>query len=394
MAKRGNPYHEQLLHWIWESLRFDYGNLQSTRGEAIEILHPGTSNPTDGPDFLNASLIIGSLRWYGDVEIHWQESDWSRHRHHRDPNYNRVVLHLVYKPVRKLTAMREDGTAPATAVLKPLLKQPLRSFLDGYHSPRQLPCAGHFSYISQQAFEKQIEKSHAEYFEQKTNDLLQFYDASLPLSIAWKKMLAVALFDGLGITHNRLAMQRLCNKLYPKLHAISTAGECIREAHRIADLQGNTDSTFGWNHKGCRPANHPALRISQAAAALWVIHGLPLRDCLAGNNSCLWQRIISQAKLTRSIGRQRASILYGTVWLPALFILGNLLGSHKIQSSAYRGWLGHSAEIPASLLAPFSRLPLPPRLYRKKLGAIYQLRKGCSPRNCAGCEVFKSVISA
>lgn len=89
--------HEDFLHYLWYSQKFDQNNLKTSQGERLKILDPGTSNKHAGPDFLNAAVRINGLAWHGHVEIHIYASDWYRHHHHEDPAYKNVILHVVWR---------------------------------------------------------------------------------------------------------------------------------------------------------------------------------------------------------------------------------------------------------------------------------------------------------
>ena len=47
---------EKLLHFIWQTRRFDMQNLHDSEGNIIRIIHVGTLNSNQGPDFLNAKI--------------------------------------------------------------------------------------------------------------------------------------------------------------------------------------------------------------------------------------------------------------------------------------------------------------------------------------------------
>ncbi len=388
---RHSTYPEELLHWIWETSRIEPERLATVSGEAVSVFQTGEQNKADGPDFLNAHIQIGNLKWFGDVEIHWNTQDWIRHGHQTDPNYNRVVLHVVWHHTPESRVLRQDNTLLPTLQLKNYLPASLQAFLERYRKPEKLPCAGNLSYISQKAFEQQIQKAARQYFEQKVNDLLEFWDSSLPPSRAWLKMLAVGLFDGLGISHNRQPLRRLCLDLHPHLERLHSREALISLATEKSGIHSDHNQ---WKHKGSRPSNHPEVRIRQAASYLWYINQLPFKRWLKEEPTHLWEQIHEQMHNQDGPGKQRKNILFGTVWLPSLFILGNTFASSFLQTRSYELWKSHRPEIPSSLLKPLRSLNFPASLYNHSLGAVYQLRSYCEPRHCERCKVFKSVISS
>lgn len=87
---------ERLLQFIWQFQYFNAGGLETVAGEQVRIIHPGQWNSHQGPDFSNARVQIGNKIWAGNVELHVRASDWRRHSHHTDRNYDRVILHVVW----------------------------------------------------------------------------------------------------------------------------------------------------------------------------------------------------------------------------------------------------------------------------------------------------------
>ena len=88
---------EKLLHFIWQFQYFNKSELQTIDGERITLLQPGIYNVNQGPDFLNAKVIIGDKTWAGNVELHIRTTDWDKHNHSQDPNYHSVILHVVWE---------------------------------------------------------------------------------------------------------------------------------------------------------------------------------------------------------------------------------------------------------------------------------------------------------
>lgn len=111
-------FSEDLLHFIWQFRLYGKGNLQTTRGEVLEVIHPGNLNTNAGPDFSNAKLIIAGTTWAGNVEVHIRSSDWNIHQHQYDRSYENVILHVVYENDQQV--YRTDGTVLPELVLKDL----------------------------------------------------------------------------------------------------------------------------------------------------------------------------------------------------------------------------------------------------------------------------------
>ena len=390
-----NSYHESLLHWIWENQHYDLSNLTTCKGLPLQVYDTGVPNNSDGPDFRNACVQIGHLKWYGDIEIHWNENDWYNHQHQKDVNYNNVILHVVYSSAKESKVLRKDGTQIPTFELEPILQYPLRSFLEQSQKTQSLPCANQFTYISEKALEQQLEKAHKEYFEKKVADIMSFYDPSLPVSSAWQNTTAIGLFDGLGISQNREPMQKLCKTLLKSFPESATLEEFIEEAVLLSGLEKNTPSKkYTWKHKGSRPNNHPILRIKQGSALLWYLKKYSIKKFITSNIKEEWKKLNAQIPAQYRVGKERKSILFGTVWMPALFMLGNLLHAKKLKTSAWENWKEYRVNLPNSLLQPLKSLPVSSENYSNKLGSIHQLRCYCKPRKCEACKVFKSVISA
>jgi len=81
-----------LYHW----LQLKLGSiLFTTNSKIINIIKHGVSNKHDGPDIKNAILMIDGKILIGYIEFHLKESDWFRHKHDTNSNYDNVILHIV-----------------------------------------------------------------------------------------------------------------------------------------------------------------------------------------------------------------------------------------------------------------------------------------------------------
>lgn len=94
IGKSTKQMKEELLHFAW-MYRIAGRHFRSTKGEPVDVEHPGVLNHHAGPDFLNARVRIGDTRWAGNIEVHFRASDWDQHGHSNDLKYSNVVLHVV-----------------------------------------------------------------------------------------------------------------------------------------------------------------------------------------------------------------------------------------------------------------------------------------------------------
>ena len=93
-----NNLTEKKVIQLWQDLLRGRTELFTDAGEPLKIIYPGRLNDGRGADFRDAVIATrrGLLR--GDIEFHVNASDWRAHRHHLDPYYNRVILHVVMWP--------------------------------------------------------------------------------------------------------------------------------------------------------------------------------------------------------------------------------------------------------------------------------------------------------
>ena len=121
------PDDELALQRRWAEGRWPSPWLRPERGgPPLRVHFAGRWNRGPGPDFRGAILLDAHGRARrGDVELHRRPAGWRSHGHHRDPAYDRVLLHVVGD-----TAGPSHG--PPAALLPP-------DDRDGLHPESQLP---------------------------------------------------------------------------------------------------------------------------------------------------------------------------------------------------------------------------------------------------------------
>lgn len=85
---------ERVARCVWHDQRLKKNALKTTDDKKLEVISQGEWNSGAGPDFRDAHLRVGGQELRGDVEIHTLSSGWRRHGHHKDAEYDNVVLHV------------------------------------------------------------------------------------------------------------------------------------------------------------------------------------------------------------------------------------------------------------------------------------------------------------
>ncbi|MDD3627089.1 MAG: DUF2851 family protein [bacterium] len=93
LRKRSVP--EKNIYYVWENYIFERKDLSVHGCGSVFIIDRGTRNFMDGPDYINAEIILDSELLRGDIEIHVNSSEWYLHRHHLSQRYDNVILHVV-----------------------------------------------------------------------------------------------------------------------------------------------------------------------------------------------------------------------------------------------------------------------------------------------------------
>lgn len=128
---------ERHLQAIWYEQKYLHP-LKTIDGKNIEVISPGLWNSGKGADFCKAHLKIDGEEIFGDIEIHLHEEGWKQHRHHEDPYYNGVVLHLAYWEGKEIKMIKQNGTPLERVILEKqitLSPQRLIEKLDLDHYP-------------------------------------------------------------------------------------------------------------------------------------------------------------------------------------------------------------------------------------------------------------------
>lgn len=170
---------EDFLHYIWKFKKFDFGNAKSVEGIPILISNTGLHNMNSGPDFFNARIKIGDQAWAGNVEIHIRSSDWYEHGHEDDPNYDNVILHVVWD--HDIEIYRKDNSAIPTLELKNLVSQnTLQNYRNLLLAPnaKWINCENDFPKFDEFELNNWLERLYLEKLQKKSEAIKELHNAT------------------------------------------------------------------------------------------------------------------------------------------------------------------------------------------------------------------------
>src|SRR5215212_3859244 len=195
--------------------------LDTTDGVSLEIIHRGTWSHGLGPDFRDALILFdGRELRAGSVEIHLRTRGWSDHRHHLDPAYDAVVLHLVGEH-DGVGTRRLDGAIVPVAVIGPIDRFAVPEFAAwDWHSVGGATCASRLSAASPGSIRMILHQLGDVRLAARSARLEGRLSGEPPGEILWGELL-----DGLGFAMNREPMREIArivplSSIESLLHAV------------------------------------------------------------------------------------------------------------------------------------------------------------------------------
>lgn len=199
---------ENLLHFLWKLKLFSVKKLKSTNGEIIHIISNGIHNLNTGPDFLNAKIEIENQVWAGNVEIHINSSDWYKHNHEADKNYDAVILHIVWE--HDVEIFRNNNAKIVTLELKNYIS---KAVLNSYNqlfskNKKWINCENDIQFIDSFIFENWLERLYFERLEQKSSSIQEILITN---NNNWEATLFMLLAKSFGLKVNGDAFLNFAN---------------------------------------------------------------------------------------------------------------------------------------------------------------------------------------
>lgn len=419
---------EEFLHYVWQYRHYNFLNLKTTDGQRIEVVFPGYHNHDAGPDFLQAVIIIGEIRWVGSVEIHCRSSDWIRHHHQYDDKYKSVVLHVVYEHDKNIQI--GDTEPVPTLELKGLIPQEMFARYETLIStPDMLLCRNQLSNVDPLVIQNQLSALLLERLIRRQNGFQQILESCQK---DWNELIYRAMAIGFGCKKNGTAFELLAQSLpYRILRAHHTSRlqvyALVYGQSGLLDLAENEDYTdklryeydylrykyrltpigaHQWNWLRLRPQNFPTLRLAQFAQMLYETGNSLADKVLKSNMQGLrtwlslvpdnyWQTHFQFGKPTvqhaSGMGLEAINLLIINTVVPIRFFYAWFNGDEEIQEAAVSllECIDYEDNKTTRIFADSS---FPHRSAYDSQAQIELFDHYCSKKQCLRCSIGERII--
>jgi len=394
---------ERLLQAVWQHQRIHRGGLKTTDGKILRVLHPGFASAGVGPDFRGAVLQFEhEPPVSGDVEIDLQISGWRAHGHDRNPNFQNVILHVVWNESQHSKPAAQSRFK--ILALENFLDSPVSELALALENESGLPenlrgkCSAPLRGLAENQLAGLLQASAEVRFQIKANTLLARARGG-----GWEQALWENLFRALGYQHNVWPMQNLAESKARWKHSANSIFEIQARLLGISGLLPNelTRSQKGadtflrrawdvwwrerdafadctlpktvWKFHGLRPANHPQRRLALASHWLasgdliskiedWITRDISAENLLGSLHEIFavgrdefwsWHWTFNSARMARPqplLGAARVTDLAVNVVLPWLWVRAKEGCSEKILREVERRFLAWPAAEDNSVL--------------------------------------------
>jgi hypothetical protein len=417
---------ERLLQHLWQYQYYNKQALLLENNDQFQVIHPGRLNTNQGPDFLEAKIKIENTLWVGNVELHLKTSDWFKHAHHLDRNYDNVVLHVVLDNDLPGFDARIPVFSLQSRISHALLKQyerlmNSRSFIASEQQARQVPELVWLSWL---------ERLWAERLEHKVSKVFTFLAQN---NQHWEETFWWLLARSFGTKINADAFEAMAQSLpvtllakhknqLPTLEAL-LLGQCGLLDKKFTDaypvmLQKEYAHLKNKYHLQpirqsvkflrMRPANFPTVRLAQLAMLIHQSSHLfaqvketenlaDIKKLLTVTANDFWHYHYQLNKAAtayhpKKLGKQAINLLIINAVVPILFAYGQLYSEERYKNKAL-GWLESIQPESNETIEGFNNLDITYNDDAHYSQAMLHLKEHyCNQKKCLDCPIGNALL--
>lgn len=414
---------ERLLQYIWQFQYFNGKDLLTPDGEPLQIIHPGTYNTNQGPDFAGARIKSGNTLWAGSIELHVKSSDWKNHKHSGDINYKNVILHVVWQEdvVLKLPF-------PTLVLQDKVPKVLLYKYDELMNTDSFIPCEKSIHLVNDITWQSWKERLLVERLQAKTGLVFEFLNRN---NHHWEETLWWLLARNFGMKLNSAAFEKTARSI-----PINILAKHKNQIHQIEALllgqAGLLDNNFTEDYPKLlqreyqflkkkynlqkalanlaflrmRPSNFPTIRLAQLAMlvhqSLHLFSKIKESDKLSdikklldvtANDYWHYHYMFDDASAfkKKKLGAQMIdNILINTV-IPVLFAYGHHQNENSYKDRALK-WLELIKAEKNSITRGFLVLDLQNKTAFDSQAFLQLKNEYCSKKRCLECAVGNRLL--
>jgi len=431
---------ERLLQFIWQFQYFNKGELTTNRGEPVGILFTGNYNTNQGPDFSNAMIRIGNTTWAGSVELHIKTSDWNKHQHQHDNNYNNVILHVVWEDDGSLigvpaTATEQSGYLPGSEIPVLALKGRVSTILlqryeEWMHAVSFIPCEKTIHTVNDITWKSWKERLLVERLLRKAARVELYLAQS---NFHWEETCWWLLARNFGISVNADAFEAIARSVPARILAkhksqvlqleallLGQAGMLSgtfidkyplllqREYHFLKEKYQLQPVHQPVHFLRMRPGNFPTIRLAQLAMLISgtahlfsklketeslaeVVRGF---DVTANDYWHYHYRFDEPASFKKKkLGSSMTDTIIINTVAPVLFAYGHYHDEHAYKEKAIK-WLGETAAETNNITKGFRQLGIEHKNATDSQALTELKNEYCSKKRCLECGIGNAILKS
>ena len=414
---------ERLLQYIWQFQYFNPNNLITEEGESLQVIHSGTLNTNQGPDFTDAKIKIGTTIWAGSIELHIKTSDWKNHKHSSDKNYKNVILHVVWQNDVHL------NLPFSTLVLQDKVPKVLLNKYDELMNENSfIPCEKSIHQINELTWQSWKERILVERLENKTRVIFDYLQKN---NNHWEETFWWLLAKNFGVKLNSVAFEKIAQSVsinilakhkdqihqteallfgqagfleadfledYPKL--LQKEYQFLKKKYKLQKIEGNMIFLR------MRPSNFPTVRLAQLAMLVHKslhlfskikeandVKSIKALLNVTANDYWHYHYVFDEttAFKKKKLGEQMIdNILINTV-IPILFAYGHYHNENTFKDKALQ-WLEHITAEKNSITKGFTSLDIENKTAFDSQALIQLKNEYCNKKRCLDCSVGNKLM--
>jgi hypothetical protein len=414
---------ERLLQYIWQFQYFNGVDLHTEEGELLQIIHPGTFNTNQGPDFSDAKIKVNKTIWAGSIELHIKTSDWKNHKHSDDKNYKNVILHVVWQQDIQL-----DLPCSTLVLQDKVPKLLLAKYDELMNGDFFILCEKHIHQINSLSWQSWKERLLVERLEKRTQII---FDHQQKNKNHWEETFWWLLAKNFGAKLNSIAFEKVAQSV-----SVNILAKHKDQIHQVEALlfgqAGLLDHDFTEDYPKLlqkeyqflkkkynlqkveasmiflrmRPSNFPTIRLAQLA--MLVHNSLHLFSKIKESNDIKSIKQLLQVTANdywhyhyvfdettafkkKKLGEEMTdNILINTV-VPVLFAYGHYHGESIYKDKALQ-WLEDIKAEKNSITTGFASLHVENKTAFDSQALIQLKNEYCNKKRCLDCSIGNKLI--